>query len=118
MRGSQSKSGKPWPRLTAPFSAASALMTVKIVVPTSGRRERRVGVVGMSCGAFIMACAKRGGGGSGECVAYAGSDASAASALAANGAGCAIRKPKSRSVRRVSFNSARSFETSQSARAV
>src|SRR6185369_14461265 len=35
-RGSQSKSGKPWPRLTAPFSAASADMTVKMVVPTAG----------------------------------------------------------------------------------
>ncbi|WP_404841746.1 hypothetical protein [Burkholderia thailandensis] len=89
-------------------------MTVKIVVPTSGRRERRVGVVGMSCGAFIVAGAKRGWGGR---VAYAGLEALVASALAANGAGCAIRNPKSRSVRRVSFNSARSFDTSQSARA-
>jgi hypothetical protein len=34
--GSQSKSGKPWPRLTAPFSAASADMTVKMVVPMAG----------------------------------------------------------------------------------
>ena len=32
--GSQSKSGKPWPRLTAPCSCASADITVKIVVPT------------------------------------------------------------------------------------
>src|SRR5512133_138731 len=37
--GSQGKSGKPWPRLTAPFSVANADMTVKMVVPTSGRRE-------------------------------------------------------------------------------
>jgi hypothetical protein len=37
-RGSQSKSGKPWPRLTAPFSAASADITVKMVVPTWGSR--------------------------------------------------------------------------------
>ena len=42
--GSQSKSGKPWPRLTAPVSAASADMTVKMVVPTLGRREVRAGV--------------------------------------------------------------------------
>lgn len=34
--GSQSKSGKPWPRFTAPTSAASADITVKMVVPTSG----------------------------------------------------------------------------------
>src|SRR3982074_201893 len=34
--GSQSKSGKPWPRFTAPFSAAIADITVKIVVPTWG----------------------------------------------------------------------------------
>ncbi|WJN75338.1 hypothetical protein OH687_00640 [Burkholderia anthina] len=53
MRGSQSKSGKPWPRFTAPFSAASALITVKIVVPTFGRREGKTGVVGISEGAFI-----------------------------------------------------------------
>src|SRR5207253_2478264 len=35
-RGSQSKSGKPWPRFTAPFSVASADITVKMVVPTAG----------------------------------------------------------------------------------
>ena len=42
--GSQSKSGKPWPRLTAPVSCASADITVKIVVPTFGRRLVTVGV--------------------------------------------------------------------------
>src|SRR5688572_16688570 len=36
--GSQSKSGKPWPRFTAPRSCASADITVKMVVPTWGRR--------------------------------------------------------------------------------
>src|SRR4051812_47439169 len=35
-RGSESKSGKPCPRFTAPFSAASADITVKMVVPTAG----------------------------------------------------------------------------------
>jgi len=45
--GSQPKSGKPWPKFTAPVSAASADMTVKMVVPTWGRREVRVGVWGM-----------------------------------------------------------------------
>ena len=34
--GSHSKSGKPWPRFTAPCSVASADMTVKMVVPTAG----------------------------------------------------------------------------------
>src|SRR6218665_3986816 len=34
--GSQAKSGKPWPRLTASCSAAKADMTVKMVVPTCG----------------------------------------------------------------------------------
>src|SRR5687767_8047036 len=43
-RGSQSKSGKPWPRLTAPFSMASADMTVKMVVPTAGSFVCRTGV--------------------------------------------------------------------------
>src|SRR4030095_6566426 len=38
-RGSQSKSGKPWPRLTAPCFTASADITVKIVGPPLGRRE-------------------------------------------------------------------------------
>jgi hypothetical protein len=42
--GSQSKSGKPCPRLTAPRSVASADITVKIVVPTVGRRLCTVGV--------------------------------------------------------------------------
>jgi hypothetical protein len=37
-RASQSKSGKPCPRLIAPCSAASADITLKIVVPTWGRR--------------------------------------------------------------------------------
>jgi hypothetical protein len=41
--GSQSKSGKPWPRLTAPRSAASADITVKIVVPTFGILVTSVG---------------------------------------------------------------------------
>src|SRR5690625_5064750 len=45
-RGGTSKSGKPWPRLTAPCSAASWDMTVKMVVPTCGsllwRSMRRV----------------------------------------------------------------------------
>src|SRR5436190_7875233 len=45
-RGSQSKSGKPWPRLTAPRSCASADITVKIVVPTVGRRVVTAGVLG------------------------------------------------------------------------
>ncbi len=40
--GSQSKSGKPCDRLTAPTSAASFDITVKMVVPTEGRRERSV----------------------------------------------------------------------------
>src|SRR6478735_1589112 len=44
--GSQSKSGKPWPRLTAPRSCASADITVKIVVPTVGRRLGTAGVRG------------------------------------------------------------------------
>ena len=43
--GSQSKSGKPWPRLTAPCSAASADIRVKTVVPTAGSLVRRTGVV-------------------------------------------------------------------------
>src|SRR5664279_4772408 len=34
--GSHSKSGKPWPRFTAPCSVASADMKVKMVVPTAG----------------------------------------------------------------------------------
>src|SRR5688572_23362145 len=41
--GSQSKSGKPCERLTAPTSAASFDMTVKIVVPTAGSREMSSG---------------------------------------------------------------------------
>src|SRR5690242_17018239 len=44
-RGSQEKSGKPWPRLTAPCSPASADMRVNTVVPTAGRRDCRTGVV-------------------------------------------------------------------------
>src|SRR4051812_43399689 len=43
-RGSQSKSGKPWPRLTALLSAASADITVKIVVPMDGNLVARGGV--------------------------------------------------------------------------
>src|SRR5437899_6077772 len=43
-RGSQSKSGKPWPRFTAPFSAASADITVKMVVPTAGNLVSIAGV--------------------------------------------------------------------------
>src|SRR3954447_4745856 len=43
-RGSQSKSGKPWPRFTAPFSAASADITVKMVVPTAGNFVWTAGV--------------------------------------------------------------------------
>jgi hypothetical protein len=46
--GSQSKSGKPWPRLTAPFSAASDDITVKMVVPTAGSLVLRVGVRGVA----------------------------------------------------------------------
>src|SRR6478609_380360 len=42
--GSHSKSGNPWPRLTAPVSAASADMTVKIVVPTEGSLVVTAGV--------------------------------------------------------------------------
>src|SRR5664279_6479617 len=54
--GSQSKSGKPWPRLTAPRSSASADITVKIVVPTFGRRLARAGVRGRAASsrAFIV----------------------------------------------------------------
>ena len=37
--GSQSKSGNPCERLTAPTSAASFDITVKMVVPTEGRAE-------------------------------------------------------------------------------
>jgi len=33
---------------------ASALMTVKIVVPTCGRRETTAGVTGVADGAFIV----------------------------------------------------------------
>src|SRR5438309_11157991 len=44
-RGSQSKSGKPWPRLTAPLSAASADVTVKMVVPTAGNLVCSAGVL-------------------------------------------------------------------------
>ncbi len=43
--GSQSKSGKPWPRLTAFFSVAKADMTVKMVVPILGNLVSRCGVV-------------------------------------------------------------------------
>src|SRR5690242_5338389 len=42
--GSHSKSGKPWPRLTAPVSVASADITVKMVVPTAGSLVRTSGV--------------------------------------------------------------------------
>src|SRR5690606_5857324 len=35
-RAGTSKSGKPWPRLTAPCSCASCDITVKMVVPTFG----------------------------------------------------------------------------------
>ena len=39
---SQAKSGKPWPKLTAPVSLAKADMTVKMVVPTLGSRDVKV----------------------------------------------------------------------------
>src|SRR5574344_2714155 len=42
--GSQPKSGKPWPRLTAWCSCARADMTVKMVVPTWGSRLGKLGV--------------------------------------------------------------------------
>ena len=42
--GSQLKSGKPWPRLTAPLELAKADMTVKMVVPTFGSFDSIVGV--------------------------------------------------------------------------
>src|ERR1035437_6554489 len=42
--GSQLKSGKPWPRLTAFFSLASADMTVKMVVPILGSLDWMAGV--------------------------------------------------------------------------
>jgi len=42
--GSQSKSGKPWPRFTALCCVANADITVKIVVPTCGRRLVMLGV--------------------------------------------------------------------------
>src|SRR5574344_2079297 len=41
---SQSKSGKPWPRLTAWCCCARADMTVKMVVPTWGSRLGKLGV--------------------------------------------------------------------------
>ena len=44
--GSQLKSGKPWPRLTAFFSAARVDMTVKMVVPTEGSLVPTSGVRG------------------------------------------------------------------------
>src|SRR5450759_2644400 len=50
--GSQSKSGKPWPRLTAFFSAARADMTLKMVVPTLGNLDCRFGVVNVFMGLF------------------------------------------------------------------
>jgi hypothetical protein len=53
-RGSQSKSGKPWPRLTAPFSAARPDITVKMVVPTAGSLVCRTGV--RSVTGVFMAC--------------------------------------------------------------
>ena len=43
------KSGKPWPRLTAPCSAASCDITVKIVVPTFGSLVSIAGMSGPSC---------------------------------------------------------------------
>ena len=46
--GSQPKSGKPWPRLTAWCSVAKADMTVKMVVPTCGRRLGKDGVLGVA----------------------------------------------------------------------
>src|SRR5512133_2835768 len=49
--GSHSKSGKPWPRFTAPCSVASADMTVKMVVPTAGNLLWMGGVRGAT---FIM----------------------------------------------------------------
>src|SRR5450432_2701757 len=52
--GSQSKSGKPWPRLTAPRSSASADITVKIVVPTSGRRLVIFGVRSVMASKLIV----------------------------------------------------------------
>src|SRR5665647_3372545 len=50
--GSQLKSGKPWPRLTAFFSAANADMTVKMVVPTLGSLLVRVGVMKLFIGGY------------------------------------------------------------------
>eukprot|EP01137_Pigoraptor_chileana_P035362 Opistho-2@29247 len=47
--GAQAKSGKPWPRLTAPCWAARADMVVKMVVPTWGRRL---------CRCRLMVCSK------------------------------------------------------------
>src|SRR3990167_7002265 len=63
--GSQSKSGKPWPRFTAPCSAASADMTLKMVVPTWGRRLVRTGVrsvMGITFGQWALLCRSDGRG--------------------------------------------------------
>ena len=50
-RSGTSKSGKPWPRLTASCSIASCDMTVKMVVPTVGQAARDAGVLGCTgCG--------------------------------------------------------------------
>ena len=45
---------KPWPRLTAPHSVARADMTVKMVVPTAGRRLVSVGVRGVIGAAVVV----------------------------------------------------------------
>ncbi|CAM2160793.1 hypothetical protein PT2222_90010 [Paraburkholderia tropica] len=60
--------------MTAPFSAASALITVKIVVPTSGRRDGKEGVSRFcvdgaceGCGAFMARSSGIGGTGKPDC---------------------------------------------------
>ena len=51
-----SASGKPWPRLSAPVSAASAVMREKIVCPPAGRMalRRPVRGAGEVCGAGVV----------------------------------------------------------------
>ena len=46
--GSHGKSGKPWPKLIAFDSLASADMIVKMVVPTCGKREGK-GAIAAEC---------------------------------------------------------------------
>ncbi|MNT44102.1 hypothetical protein D3C72_1806130 [compost metagenome] len=58
--GSQWKSGKPWPRFTAFFSAASVDITVKMVVPTAGSLVVISGVRGEDEGVAVLMVGRRG----------------------------------------------------------